>query len=107
MGDKLKAFWTKVNSEIKDLWNKDKAFLFTFGFLILVVKFRDLMISVLVNSGKRVEDKSQKQSDVLTTQENQANQQANQLTQQAQDLPQTETPVTEDWYKKDPNEKAN
>ena len=104
MGEKLKAIWAKTNSDVKELWNKDKVFLFVFGFLILVVKFRDFLINQLVSGGKKVEDKSQKQSDVLATQENQDSQQASQLVQQAQDLPQTEKPVDDDWNK---NENSN
>lgn len=97
MGNKLKALWDKLNQDWKDIWNQDKAFFFLFGIVILFIKFRDIIISLMLSSAKREFDTAQKQDIVLSKQENKAKIESEVLVQQAQDLPLTKKPVTEDW----------
>jgi hypothetical protein len=99
MGAKLKAIWAKVNSDAADLWQRDKAFFVAFAALIAFVKFRDILINLMVALAKREYTGAQKQDAKLATQENQASTQADALAAQAAALPATETPVTEDWNK--------
>ena len=101
MKEKLQAFWAKVNQDAKDIWNKDKGFFIAFGVLILFVKFRDLLIDLLLNSAKRVSDNAKKEDGKLANEESQANSQANDLIKKAQDLPNQQKPIDRDWYKKD------
>jgi hypothetical protein len=96
----LKSLYAKADQDLKKLWNTDKMFLFAFGALVLFIKFRDILISLLVSSSKRIDTNAQKQDTKLAAQENQANTQANALAAQAAALPSTETPVSEDWNTK-------
>jgi hypothetical protein len=93
------SFRQKLEQDLKDIWNTDKVFFVTFGFLILVVKFRDILIGLLVNNSKNVLQTSQDKDKTLSAQEAQANEDANTLVQKAKDEPSQETPVTDDWYK--------
>jgi hypothetical protein len=100
MGAKLAAFWAKVKQQIVDLWDKDKGIFLLIAIAAIVVKFRDIMIDLLINSAKRVDKNAQKQDSKLADQEAQLKQQADAAVQQAADEPQKEEPVTDDWYKK-------
>jgi len=87
--------------DLATLWAQDKGYIIAFGALILFLKYRDLIISILVNSGKREVASAQKQSDALQAQENQANQQANELVKDANKLASQDTTETDvEWYKK-------
>lgn len=99
MFKKLKAFWAKINSDINDLWEKDKGFLLLFGVIILVVKFRDILISLIVASSKRLFDKTQQQSDALKTKEDSDNAAADKLVEEANKLTNSNPPPGDDWYK--------
>jgi len=96
------TFLDKINSDIGELWEKDKWFVIIFGALILIIKFRDILIDILVNSGKNIEKNAENKDGKLAAQENQANQQANDLVKKAEQLPSQEQPVDDDWYKKKP-----
>src|ERR1035437_2398125 len=96
----LKAFLLKLNTGAKELWEKDKVFVIVFGLLILIVKFKDVLISLLVASAKRTVEDAQKKDATLATQESQANTQADALVQKAKDEASKETPVGTDWHKK-------
>lgn len=109
MKDKLKAFWakiqpilstigTKIHADIADLWEKDKAFLVIFGVIILSVKFRQIMISLLVSGGKLLFAKSQQTSETLEKQEANYNSSADKLVEQAKETVQSDTSVGDDWY---------
>ena len=100
MDEKLRSFWQKLNSDAKDLWAKDKIFFILFGILIIIVKFRDVLISMLVASGKRVMDDAKKKDEQLASQENQAKTESERLVEQAKQEPSKETPVDDNWYKK-------
>jgi hypothetical protein len=100
LGNTLKSFYAKASQDVKDIWAQDKVFFIAFGAIILTIKFRDILISLLVSSGKRVFTKAQTQDADLAKQETQANQQSDQLVQDAQNAPSKEKPITDDWNKK-------
>jgi hypothetical protein len=98
----LDALWAKLKTDVSVLWEKDKAFVILFGVVILGVKFREILISLIVASSKRLFDKTQKESDALLSQENDYNKQANDLVKKAEDL-KASTDLRNadvDWYKK-------
>ena len=94
------SLWDRMNQSLGDLWAKDKAFLFLFGVIILIVKFRSILIDILVKSGKEEADKAKQENDKLLQQENQASTEADKLVEQAKNEPSKQQPVTDDWYKK-------
>jgi hypothetical protein len=95
----LQAFWTKVNSEVSDLWEKDKNFVLLFGVIILGVKFRQILISLIISSSKALFNSTEKKSNALDQKEVDDNADAEKLIQEAKQLPNDETPVTDDWNK--------
>lgn len=102
MIEKLKAFWSKIESDAAELWAKDKVFFIAFIGLIAVAKFRDVLIQLIVGSAKRLVDDTQKKSDALSGEETKANDQANALVKDAEQkaADAQATTVDEDWYKK-------
>jgi hypothetical protein len=100
MGAKLKAFWAKVTSDVGDLWEKDKGFVIAFGIIILGVKFRDIMISLITSSGKAIFNKAQATDATLAKQEDSDKTSAESLEQQANQTTNPQSEVTEDWNKK-------
>lgn len=94
------GFWTKVTSDIDDLWEKDKGFVIAFGVIILAVKFREILIDLIVNSGKALFQNAEKQNTVLTNQEDSDNTAADNLVKQANQLPNYEKPVDPNWNQK-------
>lgn len=97
----LAAFWTKVNSELSDLWEKDKNFVLLFGVIILGVKFRQILISLIVSSSKALFDKAESKSNALDQKEQNDNSDAEKFVQEAKELPNSEKPVDDNWYKGD------
>ena len=100
--DKIKAWLSDFNAKLKmdlaDIWNKDKAFLFIFGLLILIVKFKDLWIDLLLNSSKKVENKANQEDGSLASKENQAEQESDDLVKKSEET--KDQPVNDDWYEK-------
>jgi len=96
----LKAFLAKLKQQLIDLFDKEKGLFILIAVGVVVVKFRDILISLLVGSAKRVEDNAIKQDAKLASQENTANTQADALVVQAQQEPSKEQNVDKDWYKK-------
>lgn len=100
MDEKLKAFWAKLNSDIADLWEKDKLFLIIFGVLILVIKFRSILIDLIISNSKTIFNDAKKEDANLKQQEDQANQAADQLVKHAEEIGKNEGTVTDDWNTK-------
>jgi hypothetical protein len=101
--------WPKIKNWIKDIlalsekdlntiWQNTKVFVIPLVALGIVIKFRDILISLLVNSGKRIYQNTQQKNNKLQNQENQANQKANDLIQESDSLPEEKTKTEEDWY---------
>jgi hypothetical protein len=96
----LKAFWAKLNSDVKALWADDKVFLILFGIVIFIVKFRNLLIDLLVSNANNTVTKADKKDASLAATESKDNAQADQLVQQAKEETAKEQPVDVNWYKK-------
>lgn len=94
------SFQDKLKAPIAQLWANHKWFLIGFGILILVIKFQDVIIDVLVNSSKRLVNDSKVQDNKLKNEENAANNQANQLIDESNQLGQNKPKVDEDWNSK-------
>lgn len=101
---KLKELCLKVlelsKQDILSIWNNTKFFLIPLIILGLIVKFRDIIISVLVSSSKKVFKNAQDKNKTLQTKEDNNNKKADDLVKQANGLTSQEGPVAEDWYKK-------
>lgn len=97
MKEKLQAFWAKLNTEISTLWENNKIFVIVFGALILIIKFREVIISFLVADSKRIFDNATKESDSLKKQQDSYNSSADKLVEEAKQLPNHEGPVGTDW----------
>lgn len=100
MLESLKAAWAKLKEQIASLWDKDKGWIVAIVAVGLFVKFRDILIDILINSAKRVKDDADKKDQKLSTEETQLKQQADAAVQDAQNESKKEKPVTDDWYKK-------
>jgi len=96
----LKAFWVKLNTSAADLWKNDKLFLILFGVIILVFKFRSLLVDLIVSDSEAVFKKAQQTSDELTKNETKNNQAADELIAHAEKLNSSQGNVTDDWNQK-------
>lgn len=85
--------------DVSELWNDYKILVIPLIILGVVIKFRDILISILLNSAKRLYQSTQNKSATLQNQETQANTQADNLVQQADNLSSQQQPVNSDWYK--------
>lgn len=94
------SFLDKFKSPISYLWDNHKVFLIIFGVAIIVYKFREVIIDLLVADSHKKMDEAKKQDAALKAEEKQANDQANQLVKEAEALSQDKPKVDEDWYKK-------
>jgi anionic cell wall polymer biosynthesis LytR-Cps2A-Psr (LCP) family protein len=99
MLDKLKALWAKINQPLADIWEKDKVFFIIFGLVILVAKFRGVLIDLIVGQAKKTVDSAQKEDEKLSKEEKSDSDQADALVAKSDELPKEEPKVTEDWYK--------
>jgi hypothetical protein len=93
------TFWARLNADFTKLWAEDRIFFIAFGVIILTLKFRTILINLIVTNAKSIFTKAQTQDDKLTTQENAEKTASNGLVQDAMQLPKSEQPVSEDWYK--------
>ena len=93
------SFLDKFKMPFSQLWEKHKLFLFIFGLLIVLVKFREVIIDILISSARaKFEDAKQKDAN-LAGQQNAANNKANQLIDNANKMDQNKPEVKEDWHK--------
>lgn len=96
------SFGDKLQMDFKDLWNNHKVFFVVFGLLVLIVKFREVLINILISSAKKTMEEAKKEDANLSSQENQAKADADALVKKAQEEPSKEQPVDADWFKKKP-----
>ncbi|NJO48145.1 MAG: hypothetical protein HC840_00355 [Leptolyngbyaceae cyanobacterium RM2_2_4] len=94
------SFLDKFKSPIGTLWDNHKIFLIIFGLAILIYKFREVIIDLLVSSSREAVKDAQKQDQVLRGEEKAANDQANQLRKEAEALSKEKPTVDEFWHKK-------
>lgn len=94
------SFLEKFNLPFSTLWAQYKVFFFVCGLLVLIFKFREVIIDMLVSSAHKTVSDATKQDAALKLEENKANDQANELRKEANSLPQNKPVVDEDWNKK-------
>lgn len=94
------SFQDKMQMDAKELWADHKIFFIIFGVLLIVVKFRDLIIDILVSSAKRTVDSAKKEDSQLAKQEGDASKAADDLVAKANSEAGKEQPISDDWNKK-------
>ena len=95
----LKSFWAKINQDAKDIWNSSKVFFIIFAIVIAIVKFKDILIGLLVSGGKAAVDDAKKKDTVLAAQETQANTDADKLVEKAKEEGADKPAIGDDWNK--------
>lgn len=93
--------WAKIDQDVKVIWQKDKLFFIAFFALIVVVKFRQGLINILIGSAKWIFDRTQEKDAKLQAEIKENNDKADKLVAEANSLPAQEKPVDVDWYKND------
>lgn len=94
--------WAKIDQDVKVIWQKDKLFFIAFFALIVVVKFRQGLINILIGSAKWIFDRTQEKDAKLQAEIKENNDKADKLVAEANSLPAQEKPVVDvDWYKND------
>lgn len=93
--------WAKIDQDVKVIWQKDKLFFIAFFALIVVVKFRQGLINILIGSAKWIFDRTQEKDAKLQAEIKENNDKADKLVAEANSLPGQEKPVDVDWYKND------
>lgn len=94
------SFLEKFKSPISTLWDNHKVFLLIFGLGILIFKFREVIIDLLVSSARKTVNEAKEKDSALKAEQDQANDQANQLRKEADALAKEKPEVDEDWHKK-------
>lgn len=94
------SFIDKFKSPISTLWDNHRTFLIIFGIAILIFKFREVIIDLLVSSARKTVSEAKEKDSVLKSEQNQANDQADQLRREAEALSKDKPKVDEDWNKK-------
>lgn len=98
MDESLKVVWSKI----KEAWSKNKITLLVLipvAVLVLLIKFRNLLSRFVVASGKRLMNKTGKESSGLHLEQKAANEAANRIISQIEEKSKNKTPVGEDWNK--------
>lgn len=100
MENQQPTFLQKLQMDPATLWKNHRWFLIGFGLLILVIKFREVIIDILVSSSKTVMNDARKNDAQLRNDQNQANDAANKLIDDANKMAENKPDVDEDWHKK-------
>jgi hypothetical protein len=104
MGAKLKAylrtFYSKLTTDVSDLWQKDKVFLAVFFAIIVALKFNSALINIISISARRLFNSTTAATDALQKEENSVNEQANKLVEDANKLSPSDEQVDDDWNQK-------
>lgn len=101
MNEKIKAALDTVKNAVVGFFNAYKPYILGVTGLILLVKFRDLIIDQLVASGKRTMTDAKKKDEQLAKEEDDAKAKAAQIQAQiAQEAAAPKEPIGDDWNKK-------
>lgn len=100
MENQQPSFGDKFNAPLKTLWESHKLFLIGFGIVILIWRFREAIIDLLVADSRKIVNEAKVKDSQLKSEEQKANAQADELVKQAEDLSKNKSEVDEDWYKK-------
>lgn len=84
--------------DAKTLWQDHKLFFILFGVVIVIVKFRNVLIDLLVSNSKWIFDNATKKSLNLSGEEKKYNDEADKLIQGTEENQGSK--VDSDWYKK-------
>ena len=99
MQTKLSVLWTTIKTQISDIWAKSKMWIIAGASLIIYLKWRQIKEALIVNTGNKAIQSSNKQDQALATQENIDKSGADALVAAAAALPAEAPPVSADWYK--------
>lgn len=94
------SFLEKFNLPWNVLWEQYKVFFILCGILVLIFKFRETIIELLVASSHKTVNDATKQDAKLKGEEQAANDQANQLRKESDALSQDKPVIDENWNKK-------
>lgn len=94
-----------MDEKIKNLWNNNKILFFILLPLILIFVFRDLILSLLIGSARKVSEGAKKEDEKLKDQALQAEREADKLKTQSDSIEEkikerTEDDIPEDWHKR-------
>lgn len=98
--NKVKEFFAGVGSWLKDEWLAHRTFIMIVLATIAATKYREILINLITNSGKKLQDETVKKDEVLAKEESDANKQADTLVAQAKEEAAKPIDVDADWYKK-------
>lgn len=98
--NKPMGFLDRFKAPLGYLWDNHKWFLIGFGILILIIKFQDVIIDLLVGNSRKLVKDAVATDSKLKEEQDQANNQANKLVAEAQALSENKSKVDEDWHKK-------
>lgn len=100
MGEQIKALASKAWAGFKGMSVQAKTAIVFVVSALLVAKYRDALIDLLLGSSKRVLKDAQAQDATLAAKEDAAKAQATALVDEANKLNQTSPTVDENWNKK-------
>lgn len=94
----------KIIAWLKNLYESNKILFYTviplMGVIVLVIKFREILINILVKSSRDTLKKAEDTDKTLDEQATKSKQQADDLVKQADSEPSNEGSVDPDWDKK-------
>jgi hypothetical protein len=94
------TFLEKFSLPWPTMRDKYKIFFIAFGALILIFRFRELIVDLLVSSSRKVVKEAIQQNQALREEEIKANTESNDLRKQAEYLANKSVSIGEDWNKK-------
>jgi hypothetical protein len=91
----------KIEAFLKDLYDQNKIFFYTvvplLGIVLLVIKFRNILINLLVKNSKDILTSAEKTDAGLAQQAQQTKQEADKAVQQGDQEASKEPSVDDDW----------
>jgi hypothetical protein len=91
-----------IENKLKDIWANNKLLLVLVAIPLLILKFRSVIIDLLVKDSRKIVDETTKKDDALKTEQTVANTKADQIivdANKAKKDSDSQT-VNEDWNKK-------
>lgn len=93
----------KIEAYLKDLYNSNKIIFYTvvplLGLALLAIKFRHILISLIVGDSKTILKDAQDTDTTLAAKANKAKQEADDAVEQGNQEASKEGPVDDDWNK--------
>jgi hypothetical protein len=98
VNDKIKAILDGIKSVLLTVWNNGKVVIGVLLSILAIVKFKDVLASILVSGGKKAVTEADKKDETLSKEESDAKAQAEALVAKAK-AESNQNPVGEDWNK--------